>query len=93
MCSAISESPHQVLDESPHGVLPVLHTPLTDVGKIDHVTLQREIDWALETGAHLLKQRGLFPNADQIQPAAWQLDDETRADVDRLFARLLAAIG
>lgn len=51
MCSAISESPHGVLSESLHGVLPVLHTPLTDGCEIDHVTLRREIDWAFETGA------------------------------------------
>lgn len=33
------------------GVLPVLHTPFTDDGQIDAVTLHREIDWAFETGA------------------------------------------
>ena len=35
-----------------HGVLPVLHTPFTLNGAIDVVVLQREIDWAFETGAH-----------------------------------------
>ena len=34
-----------------HGVLPVLHTPFTDGGAIDNAVLQREIDWAFETGA------------------------------------------
>ena len=34
-----------------HGVLPVLHTPFTDHGEIDRAVLQREIDWAFETGA------------------------------------------
>lgn len=33
------------------GVLPVLHTPFTEAGQIDAVTLHREIDWAFETGA------------------------------------------
>ena len=35
-----------------HGVLPVLHTPFTEDGKIDVPTLQAEIDWAIETGAN-----------------------------------------
>ena len=34
-----------------HGVLPVLQTPFTDGGSIDNAVLQREIDWAFETGA------------------------------------------
>lgn len=34
-----------------HGVLPVLHTPLTDHGGIDRLLLQREIDWAFDAGA------------------------------------------
>ena len=33
------------------GVLPVLHTPFTEAGNIDSDVLQREIDWAIETGA------------------------------------------
>lgn len=35
-----------------HGVLPVLHTPFTDSYAIDVPTLEREIDWALQTGAN-----------------------------------------
>lgn len=34
-----------------HGVLPVLHTPFTESFAIDVVTLEREIDWAFDTGA------------------------------------------
>jgi 2-keto-3-deoxy-L-arabinonate dehydratase len=34
-----------------HGVLPVLHTPLNEDGTIDRITLEREIDWAFQTGA------------------------------------------
>ena len=34
-----------------HGVLPVLHTPLNEDVSIDVPTLEREIDWAFETGA------------------------------------------
>ncbi len=34
-----------------HGVLPVLHTPLKEDGSLDHTILDREIDWAFQTGA------------------------------------------
>lgn len=34
-----------------HGVLPVLHTPFHQDGSIDRETLEREIDWAFQTGA------------------------------------------
>jgi 2-keto-3-deoxy-L-arabinonate dehydratase len=34
-----------------HGVLPVLHTPFTENFAIDVPTLEREIDWAFESGA------------------------------------------
>jgi 2-keto-3-deoxy-L-arabinonate dehydratase len=54
--------------------------------------LQAGLDGFLAIEKYLLKKRGLFPNTLQIQPTAWQLDDETRAEVDRLFARLQAAI-
>ena len=39
------------VDEPLHGILPVLQTPFHGDGTIDRVTLQREIDWALQTGA------------------------------------------
>lgn len=34
-----------------HGVLPVLHTPFHVDGSLDAATLEREIDWAFDTGA------------------------------------------
>ncbi len=33
------------------GVLPVIHTPFIDGKEIDHESLQREVDWALEIGS------------------------------------------
>src|SRR6185295_9846953 len=38
-------------DERLHGVLPVLQTPFTHERQIDATVLQREIDWAFDTGA------------------------------------------
>ncbi|MEO8271552.1 MAG: dihydrodipicolinate synthase family protein [Aureliella sp.] len=54
--------------------------------------LQAGLDGFLSIEKYLLKKRGLFPNTFQIQPTAWQIDAETQAEVDRLFARLQAAI-
>lgn len=50
--------------------------------------LQAGLDGFLAIEKYLLKQRGLFSNTLQIQPCGWQLDPETCAEVDRLFALL-----
>lgn len=50
--------------------------------------LQAGLDGFLAIEKYLLVKRGLFTNTLQIQPCAWQLDEETRAEVDRLFALL-----
>jgi 4-hydroxy-tetrahydrodipicolinate synthase len=42
---------HSSLDQSIHGVLPVLQTPFTSDLQIDRPTLKREIDWAFQLGA------------------------------------------
>ena len=42
---------------------------------------------------YLLNKRGLFPNTLRIQPNAWEMDAETRLEVDRLFARFQAVVG
>ncbi len=63
------------------------------ISAIVALQIQAGLDGFLAIEKYLLKQRGLFPNTHQIQPVAWQLDDETRDEVDRLFARLRAAIG
>ncbi len=54
--------------------------------------LQAGLDGFLAIEKYLMKKRGLFKNTIQLQPTAWQLDGETRNEVDRLFARLQAAI-
>ncbi len=54
--------------------------------------LQAGLDGFLAIEKYLLSQRGLFANTRQIQPVGWELDAETRAEVDRLFARLQAAL-
>lgn len=54
--------------------------------------LQAGLDGFLAIEKYLLNKRGLFPNTLQIQPTAWQIDAETQAEVDRLFARMQAAL-
>ncbi len=54
--------------------------------------LQAGLDGFLAIEKYLLMKRGLFRNTWQRQPVGWQLDPETQAEVDRLFARLQAVI-
>ncbi|QDU36122.1 4-hydroxy-tetrahydrodipicolinate synthase [Maioricimonas rarisocia] len=54
--------------------------------------LQAGLDGFLAIEKYLLHKRGLFPNTHRIEPVGWTLDAETQAEVDRLFARLQAAL-
>ncbi|MFM8272075.1 MAG: dihydrodipicolinate synthase family protein, partial [Gemmata sp.] len=50
--------------------------------------LQAGLDGFLAVEKHLMRKRGLFPSARRRGPYGWELDPETAAEVDRLFARL-----
>lgn len=54
--------------------------------------LQAGLDGFLAIEKYLMKKRGLFENTLQVQPSGWQLDTETRAEVDRLFTLLQRAL-
>jgi 2-keto-3-deoxy-L-arabinonate dehydratase len=54
--------------------------------------LQGGLDGFLAIEKHLLMKRGLFDNTIQLQPVSWELDPETREEVDRLFAQLQAVV-
>ncbi len=54
--------------------------------------IQAGLDGFLAIEKHLLMKRGIFSNTIQLPPVSWQLDPETRAEVDRLFARLQAVV-
>lgn len=54
--------------------------------------LQAGLDGFLAIEKYLLKKRGLFRLEKRREPNGWNLDDETRAEVDRLFAILMQAI-
>jgi 4-hydroxy-tetrahydrodipicolinate synthase len=54
--------------------------------------LQAGLDGFLAIEKDLLVKRGIFPSARRRRPYAWDLDAETAAEVDRLFAQLQAAL-
>jgi 4-hydroxy-tetrahydrodipicolinate synthase len=54
--------------------------------------LQAGLDGFLAIEKYILQRRGLFRTAVRRRPFAWQLDEETRAEVDRLLDHLAAAI-
>ncbi len=56
------------------------------------VALQTGLDGFLAVEKYLLHKQGIFPNQLIRGPVAFQLDDETRLEVDRLFERLTAAV-
>ncbi len=62
------------------------------LGALITLQLQAGLDGLLAIEKYLLKKRGIFRNTHQIHPTAWTIDAETQAEVDRLFARLQAAL-
>lgn len=54
--------------------------------------LQAGLDGFLAIEKHLLVKRGIFNNTIQLPPVSWELDPETRLEVDRLFARLQTVV-
>ncbi len=62
------------------------------LGALITLQLQAGLDGFLAIEKYLLKKRGIFRNTHQIQPTAWTIDAETQAEVDRLFARVQAAL-
>jgi 4-hydroxy-tetrahydrodipicolinate synthase len=54
--------------------------------------LQAGLDGFLAVEKYLMVKRGLFSSARRRTPYGWELDAETAAEVDRLFARLQAAL-
>ncbi len=52
------------------------------------IAIQSSLDSFLAVEKYLLVKRGIFPNALVRGPVGYQLDEETWAEVDRLFALL-----
>lgn len=58
------------------------------IGALVALQLQAGLDGFLAIEKYLLVKRGLFTSDARRQPYAWSLDDETRAEADRLFEML-----
>lgn len=54
--------------------------------------LQAGLDGFLAIEKYLLVKRGIFTSAQRCTPHAWDLDEETQAEVDRLFDLLMQAL-
>lgn len=62
------------------------------IGALVCLQLQAGLDGFLAIEKYLLMKRGIFDNTIQLPPVTWELDVETRAEIDRLFSRLQLAI-
>jgi 4-hydroxy-tetrahydrodipicolinate synthase len=50
--------------------------------------MQAGLDGFLAVEKYLMVKRGLFPSARRRRPYGWELDAETAAEIDRLFAKM-----
>ena len=62
------------------------------IGAIVAIELQAGLDGFLAIEKYLMVRRGLFPSDRRRAPMTWELDAETAAEIDRLFARLQSAL-
>jgi len=56
------------------------------------VAIQNSLDAFLAVEKYLLVKRGIFSNALVREPVGYELDEETRSEVDRLFDLLMARL-
>ena len=54
--------------------------------------LQAGLDGFLAIEKYLLVKRGIFSSEQRCRPNSWSLDEETKAEVDRLFDLLMQAL-
>jgi len=54
--------------------------------------MQAGLDGFLAIEKHVLVKRGIFTGENRRGPLAWRLDEETRAEVDRLLGRFQSAL-
>ena len=56
------------------------------------IAIQTSLDAFLAVEKYLLLKRGIFKNTIVRSPVGYTLDEETRREIDRLFAQLMAAL-
>ena len=66
-----------------------IHFPIASLVSIQ---MQAGLDGFLAVEKYLLKKRGMITTTTRRQPYYWEMDEETTAEVDRLFDRLQAAL-
>jgi len=54
--------------------------------------LQAGLDGFLAVEKYILAKRGLFGTGVRRKPYAWEMDEETRLELERLLAQLDAAL-
>ena len=64
-----------------------LSTPIASL-----ISLQTDLDGFLAIEKYLLKKQGIFKNTLTRGPVSFQLDQETAAEVDRLYGLLEEAL-
>jgi len=84
------------------GLVPLWHAlEASDTAKADRIhgplaaliSMQTGLDAFLAVEKHLLVRQGIFKNTLVRGPVGFRLDEETKREVDRLFDRMIEAIG
>ena len=65
-----------------------IHGPLAAL-----ISMQTSLDAFLSVEKHLLVRQGIFKNTLVRGPVGFRLDEETKREVDRLFDRMIDAVG
>jgi len=79
----------QALQAGDEETVYALHFPICAIAALQ---MQAGLDGFLAIEKYLLVQRGIFRNDQRRPPYSWSLDDETQAEVDRLFLRMQNAL-
>ena len=84
------------------GLVPLWHALAAgDTARADHIhgplaaliSMQTSLDAFLAVEKHLLVRQGIFKNTLVRGPVGFRLDAETTREVDRLFDRMIEAVG
>jgi 4-hydroxy-tetrahydrodipicolinate synthase len=79
----------KALERGDEGAIYELYLPICALVSLQ---LQSGLDGFLAIEKYVLVRRGLFATDVRRKPYAWELDDETRDELERLLARLDAAV-
>jgi 4-hydroxy-tetrahydrodipicolinate synthase len=80
----------QALQQGDDDAIYRLYFPICAIAALQ---MQAGLDGFLAIEKHILVKRGVFTSARRRKPYAWQLDDETAAELDRLLIRYDTALG